>query len=86
MHMKKMAVVAVCLLTLVGLSVVVEAGDLDPPGTPAPTMVTLQQIYDRFSGTLVGLPKTGQTSCWDELGIAMIFTGTPVRDTACSMA
>jgi hypothetical protein len=50
----------------------VQAGDLEPPGSPAPTMVTLQEIYDKLDectgGGSCGVPKTGQTGCWDGSG------------------
>jgi len=53
------------------------AGTLEPPVTPpAPTMVTLQQIYDKISsGAAVG--KTGQTACWNATGapISCALTG-----------
>jgi hypothetical protein len=56
------------------------AGDLEPPGPPAATMVTLQQIYDKLDectgGGSCGVPKTGQTGCWDASGNPIDCAGT----------
>ncbi len=57
----------------------VQAGDMEPPGPPAPTMVTLQEIYDVCSGGgggSCGVPKTGQTECWDGSGTPIACAGT----------
>ena len=53
------------------------AGDLEPPGSPAPTMVTLQEIYDliQSQGSL-SVARTGQTGCWDEPGTPVACAGT----------
>jgi hypothetical protein len=51
------------------------AGTLDPPGPVAPTMVTLQQIYDKI-GSGAGVAKTGQTTCWNASGQVITCTGT----------
>jgi hypothetical protein len=63
----------VVLLTVTGLLL---AGTLDPPGPPAPTMVTLQQIYDRIGAALGGTPRTGQTGCWNTGGTSIACANT----------
>ena len=59
----------------------IHAGDLEPLGPPAPTMVTLQDIYDSLVDlvvviVVVGLQSTGQTECWDESGTPISCAGT----------
>jgi hypothetical protein len=42
--MKKIAGIGMCLLALGIFYSAVQAGDLEPPGPPGPTMVTLQSL------------------------------------------
>ena len=69
---KFMVVIAIGSL----VSGLVLAGTLDPPGPPAPTMVTLQQIYDKLGAPVIGVAKTGQTGCWDGSGNPISCAGT----------
>src|SRR5262245_28815245 len=62
-------------MALLAASGLLLAGTLDPPGPPAPTMVTLQDIYNR-PGVKAPVPKTGQTACWDEFADPMPCAGT----------
>lgn len=70
------------LLILVGLAAFgfARAGDLEPPGPPAPTMVTLQDLFDRLDDCTAegrcGVPKTGQTECWNHFGSPVDCEGT----------
>ena len=58
MNMKKITGIAVCLLALVGLYLGVQAGDLEPPGPPAPTMKTLDEVEPRIPIHASDLPLT----------------------------
>jgi len=51
------------------------AGTLDPPGPPAPTGITLQQIYDKISFS-APVARTGQTTCYDAAGNLIACAGT----------
>jgi hypothetical protein len=65
-------------LLAIGSAVIglVLAGNLDPPGPPDPTMVTLQQIYDKLGALLAGVARTGQTGCWNASGTPISCAGT----------
>lgn len=73
--MKKITGTCALVATLAATALV-WAGDLEPPGTPAPTMVSLQDIYDRVSATPLGIARTGQTECYDSAGIIIACAGT----------
>jgi cytochrome c5 len=78
--MKKSIAISVCLLGAAGIYWFAQAGEMEPPGPPAPTMVTLQEIYDKLDectgGGLCGVPKTGQKGCWDRFGNPIDCDGT----------
>ncbi len=57
----------------IGLVGVVSLQAGEPPGAPAPTMATLQEIEDKAS---VAVAATGQVGCWDHVGIAVSCGGT----------
>ena len=76
---------AVSSVVVAGLCWIVFAGDLEPPGPPAPTMATLQEIYDRLDGlaevSVLVVPKTGQTTCrFDERGRGGVTSGQCPHD------
>ena len=61
---------AACILVLAAGTLTVRAGDMEPTGAPAPTMITLQDIYDKLQDCCAGtglyhLAITGQTQCFD---------------------
>lgn len=74
--MTKATAITLCLLGAVIVGCFVQAGDMEPPGPPAPTMVTLQEIYDRVSTSPVGIANTGQSGCWDASGNPIDCAGT----------
>ena len=78
--MKKKTTSLVLLATGLAIFVLAQAGDLEPPGPPASSMVTLQEIYDKLDectgGGPCGVPKTGQTGCWDAGGTSIPCAGT----------
>lgn len=67
-RMKLWLLVGAVLVT----SVPVPAGDLEPPGAPAPTMVTLQEIHDEVSPP----PDT----CFDNVGRFVVCEDGTVKD------
>jgi len=73
--MKNTTMRAALLVAMLAASVLF-AGTLDPPGPPAPTMVTLQEIYNRISASAAAVSRTGQTGCWDATGIPIGCAGT----------
>lgn len=70
------------LSILVGMAVLglTWAGDLEPPGPPAPTMGNLQELYDRLDDCtrydFCGVAKTGQQDCSDRYGNGIDCGGT----------
>ena len=64
------------LIAVLAMSGLLLAGDLNPPGPPAPTMVTLQQIYDRVGAGVAGAAGTGQTGCFNASGTSINCAGT----------
>ena len=71
---RKFMLVLVIASVLLGSTL---AGTLDPPGPPAPTMATLQQIYDKLGGLgVANVARTGQSECWDEFATVSNCAGT----------
>ena len=78
--MRRSVWVAVCLAVLAGVYSVVQAGNLEPPGPPAPTMTSLQQVQETLVECTEGAPAetavSGQDDCWDEAGVPIACSGT----------
>jgi len=75
MKMKRTLLFLIVICLAVAGSFMV-AGDLEPPGSPDSTMVTLQEIYDRVSASPVGIAKTNLTVCYDGVGTVIACAGT----------
>jgi hypothetical protein len=45
--MRKLLWITLSIAALAGFFWLTQAGNLEPPGTPASTLVTLQEIYDK---------------------------------------
>ncbi len=78
--MKASAWVVVCSVALASINLVVQAGNLEPPGPPAPTMASLEQVQDTLVECTEGAPAetavSGQDDCWDENGAPVACSGT----------
>ena len=73
--MSKSITAVICLICLAGISCIAQAGDLEPPGSPAPTMVTLQEIFAKLEGRP---PDT----CFDNTGNRFVDCGNgTIKDT-----
>jgi hypothetical protein len=69
---KKSVAMMLGLLGAAGVYWLAEAGDLEPPGPPAPTMVTLPQIYDAV--------KPHSDMCFDNVGRFVVCGNGTVKD------
>ncbi len=70
--MSKSITAVVCVIGLAGISCIAQAGDLEPPGSPAPTMVTLQEIFAKL-----GRPPD---TCFDNAGRYAVCGDGTVKD------
>ena len=70
--MTKLVLVMALGLPLSGSAV---TGPLEPPAPPAPSMVTLQQIYDKLP-LAAPVAKTGVTTCFNNGGSTISCAGT----------
>ncbi len=75
--MRKLIVVLAVVCVSVGVFWIARAGDLEPLASPAPTMVTLQELSDK----LTSLQPTPDT-CYDNTGNRFVDCGNgTVKDT-----
>lgn len=70
--MSKSIAAVVCVIGLAGIACIAQAGDLEPPGSPAPTMVTLQEIFAKL-----GRPPD---TCFDNAGRYAVCGDGTVKD------
>lgn len=72
--MKRLLTTAICLLGMARICGFAQAGEMDPPGPPAPTMVTLQELSDEM--------KRPPDMCFDNTGNRFVDCGNgTVKDT-----
>jgi hypothetical protein len=77
--MKKKTLAIACLIGIVGAVFVwTQAGQMEPSGRPAPTMVSLQDLYDALLTAVWpgALQTTGQWECWGVDGGTIDCAGT----------
>ncbi len=79
--MKRAGTEIIIIVMISFIAICAYAGELEPPaGAPAPTMHTLEDIYNKIDSIAVlekSFPaKSGQALCYDSSGTAISCSGT----------